>query len=162
MRTFRSECSFFVALMATALAMGAALAHLLELPNKIGLERDAYLVVQQIYRGWNLLALLLVVELVSMIVLAWQSRRQGPLFSYVVAAIVCLLAAQAVFWTFTYPANVATSSWTVLPADWESLRRQWEYSHAVGAVLQTVAMAALVLAALARRRGSEGNSLVEI
>jgi hypothetical protein len=35
-----------------------------------------------------------------------------------------------VFWAFTYPANVATNNWTVVPDTWASLRRQWEYSHA--------------------------------
>ena len=29
-------------------------AHLLELPNRIGLSREEYLTVQQIYRGWAL------------------------------------------------------------------------------------------------------------
>jgi hypothetical protein len=44
--------AFFIALMATALALGAALAHALELPNKIVLSRDDYFVVQKAYRGW--------------------------------------------------------------------------------------------------------------
>jgi hypothetical protein len=58
------------------------------------------------------------------------------------------VAAQLVFWTYTYPANAATDNWTVVAADWETLRRQWEYSHAVGAVLQLLAMSALIIAAL--------------
>jgi hypothetical protein len=44
----------FFSLLFAALALAPALAHLLELPNKIGLSRDNYLVVQQIYRGWAL------------------------------------------------------------------------------------------------------------
>jgi len=31
--------------------------------------------------------------------------------------------------------NVASNNWTVTPADFEAARRQWEYSHAVSAVL---------------------------
>jgi hypothetical protein len=42
----------FFSLLFAALALAPALAHLLELPNKIGLSRDNYPVVQQIYRGW--------------------------------------------------------------------------------------------------------------
>lgn len=49
----------FWSLLFAALALAPALAHLLELPNKIGLSRDDYLAVQQIYRGWALLGLLL-------------------------------------------------------------------------------------------------------
>ena len=48
---------YFLSLLFAALALGPALAHLLELPNKIGLPRDEYLVVQQIYRGWALLGI---------------------------------------------------------------------------------------------------------
>ena len=53
--------ALFFALMVTALALGPALAHLLELPNKIALPRDAYFTVQQIYAGWSLLGVVLLV-----------------------------------------------------------------------------------------------------
>lgn len=39
-----------LSLLFCALALAPALAHLLELPNKIGLSHDEYLVVQQIAR----------------------------------------------------------------------------------------------------------------
>ena len=54
--------------------------------------------------------------------------------------------------TLTYPANVATQNWTVSPADWMQLRRQWEYSHAANAGLIFVSLCCLALAALAPRR----------
>jgi hypothetical protein len=47
----------FVSLLFTALALGAAMAHLLELPKKIKLSAEDYLIVQQIYRGWALLGI---------------------------------------------------------------------------------------------------------
>ena len=50
-------------------------------------------------------------------------------------------------------ANQITSNWTELPVEgWESLRRQWEYSHAVGAVLYFIALTSLVLSFLSPRR----------
>lgn len=45
---------------------------------------------------------------------------------------------------------VATDNWTDIPANWEVLRRSWEYSHAVGAMFQVLAMSSLIIAALAR------------
>jgi hypothetical protein len=146
------DLAFFIALLATALALGAALAHALELPNKIHLPREQYFVVQQAYRGWSQLAYLLLVELVSMIAVAVMSRDEPRVFWFVVAAIVCLACAQALFWIFTYPANVATQNWTHAPANWEALRDRWEYSHAGGAGFQVLAMAALIVAVLARTR----------
>jgi hypothetical protein len=149
---------FFIALLSTAVALGGALAHLFELPNKVGLPRDEYFVVQQVYRGWDRLGYVLLVELVSMTAVAIMSRRERPVFWPALFAILFLLAAQAVFWTNTFPANVATRNWTVIPDDWEALRVQWEYSHAVGATCQLLAMSSLIIAVLARARLSERRS----
>jgi hypothetical protein len=68
-------------------------------------------------------------------------------------ALACALAAQGLYWAFTYPANVATENWTVVPDNWDRLRRQWEYSHAAGAAFQLVGFCLLTLAVLSRRRG---------
>jgi hypothetical protein len=146
------EVLFFVAMLSSAMALGGALAHLFELPNKIGLPRDEYFVVQQAYQGWNRLGFLLLVQLASIVGVAALSRRARRIFRPVVAAVFFLLAAQAVFWAFTFPTNVATENWTVAPDDWERLRRQWEYSHAVGALFQLLVTASLILAAIRRAR----------
>ena len=141
---------FFVALLASALAVGAALAHALELPNKIGLSRDDYFIVQKAYAGWDRLAFLLLVQLLSLVALAVLSWHRPEVLWLVVVALLCLLAAQAVFWIYTYPANVATQNWTTIPDNWEMLRRQWEYSHLAGALFQLIGLSALMIAALRR------------
>ncbi len=144
------DVALFVALLATALALGPAMAHVLELPNKIGLPRDEYFVVQKAYRGWSLLGWLLAIELLAMAVVAILGRNDARTMWPALAAIACVLGAQGGFWLFTYPANVATDNWTLRPDNWAALRRQWEYSHAAGAALQLAAMASLIVAALAR------------
>lgn len=143
---------FFVALLSTALALGGALAHLYELPNKIGLPQDRYFIVQDIYRGWWQLAYLLGIQFLSILAVIVLSRGQPRVFWAAIVALACLIAGQIVFWVYTYPANVATGNWTTQPDNWEALRRQWEYSHAVGAVFQFLVMSALIVAALARGR----------
>jgi len=140
--------ALFVALMATAMALGPALAHLFELPNKIGLPADAYFAVQQIYSGWSLFGALLAVQLLSIVAVIVAARTDRRLRSLAVLALACLAGAQALFWIFTYPANAATENWTVRPDDWRILRRQWELSHAAGALLQLAAMACLSIGAL--------------
>lgn len=140
----------FLSLVLTAVALGAGLAHLLALPNKIHLSREDYLVVQQIYRGWALLGIADIGALLSTFVLAVMSRRESRSFIWVVIALICMAGALVIFFTFTYPANQQTSNWTVLPANWEALRRQWEYSHAVGAGLYFVALISLILSLLTK------------
>ncbi len=146
----RVNVAFFVALLASALVLGPALAHLFELPNKIGLPHDEYFVVQKIYRGWSQLGWLLLVQVASLAAAAYLARMELRTLPLVLLGLVAVVAAQVVFWLFTYPANVATVNWTLTPDSWEKLRRQWEYSHAVGAGLQLLAFCLLVLAVLGR------------
>jgi ribose/xylose/arabinose/galactoside ABC-type transport system permease subunit len=135
-----------------ALALGPALAHLLELPNKINLSREDYLTVQQIYRGWALLGIVVAGALVSTLILTILARRERRPFIFSLLAFLCIVGTQVVFWTYTYPANQATNNWTMLPENWAALRRQWEYSHAAGAGLNLVAFSALVLSVLMQVR----------
>lgn len=140
----------FCALLFVALALGPALAHLLELPNKIGLSRSDYLVVQQVYRGWALLGIVVAGALLSTLMLAIMVRKHRTVFALTLAAFLCIVGVQVIFWAFTFPANQATENWTVLREDWSALRAQWEYSHAAGAVLNLAAFIALALSILHR------------
>jgi hypothetical protein len=139
-----------LSLLFASLALGPALAHLLELPNKIGLDRDDYLVVQQIYRGWALLGIVVFGALLSTLALVILVRRHARQFAWALGALACLVGTQVLFWTFTYPANRATNNWTTLPATWEALRAQWEYSHAASAALNLAALVALIACVLVR------------
>jgi len=129
----------FFSIVFCALALAPAGAHLLELFNKIHLSADEYLVVQRIYRGWALLGLVVTGAVISTLLLAWSLRGQRG-FTAAVVALLCIVATQIVFWSATFPVNAATHDWTLLPGNWERLRLRWEYSHAVGAMLNLAAL----------------------
>lgn len=141
----------FISFLFTVLELGIALAHALELPNKINLSREDYLTVQQIYRGWALLGIIEVTALLSTLVLTIKVRHGPWVFGLTLAALLCIAVALAVFFIFTYPANQQTANWTQLPVNWLELRRQWEYSHATRAGLLLIALISQILAVL---RGS--------
>jgi hypothetical protein len=151
----------FLAFLFVALALGAALAHLYALPNKIEMPQHAYLAAQQAYRGWALLGVVVVGEVLALAVLAFMVRARRLVFGLSFGAFLCTVGGQVLFWAYTYPANQATENWTRLPADWMALRAEWEYSHAAGAVLSLAAFLLLVLSVLVdepsaradRRRG---------
>jgi cbb3-type cytochrome oxidase subunit 1 len=124
----------FLAIVFTALALVPAGAHLFELPNKIGLAEEEYFVVQNIYRGWALFGIVLFGALAANLALALMVRRQRAPFWLALAAFLLVAATLVIFFTWTYPANQATSNWTVVPADWQELRTQWEYAHAANAL----------------------------
>ena len=138
----------FLSLLFVALALAPAMAHLLELPNKIGLSHDDYLTVQHIYNGWALLGFVVYGAIFSTLALTLLTRRRRGELGYALTAFLCLVGTQVVFWSFTFPANRATANWTVLPDNWIALRAQWEYSHAASAVLNLVALLAVILAVL--------------
>ena len=138
----------FIAIILTALALVPAGAHLLELVHKITLDRAQYLTVQQLYRGWAFLGAVLIAAMLANLVLTIRSRRQGRPMRLATIATLLLAANLTIFFIWTFLANQATGNWTVMPADWEALRDQWEYSHAVNALLTFLALSATLASSL--------------
>ena len=143
----------FLAVILTALALAPGGAHLFALPNKLELSQDAYFTAQSIYRGWALLGIIQIAALAADLGLAIGGRRQPGPCSLAAGAAVCLVLTLVVFFLWTYPANQATANWTAVPQNWAALRLQWEYSHAVGAVLTFAALCLVTLSALRWRPG---------
>jgi len=143
----------------TALALVPAGAHLFELPNKIGLPREAYLVAQGLYRGWALFGVVWFGALLANLALALALRRRGlrAACRAALGAGLLLALAFAVFFAWTWPANQATANWTLAPPGWEALRLRWEYSHAANAVILFLALCLSVLSALGTAERQEGT-----
>jgi hypothetical protein len=141
----------FCAIMLTALALVPAGAHFFELPNKIGLDQQAYFTVQAIYRGWALFGFVLIgallVNLALTLLLAFRRRAyQLPLLAFLLVG-----ATLAIFFVWTYPANQATSNWTLPTPNWTTLRMHWEYAHATNAVLTFIALCLLTWSAVMKQ-----------
>ncbi len=141
----------FIAMVLTALALVPVGAHLASLPNKIDLAQTDYFIAQNIYRGWALFGIAIVGAIIANLVLAMLLRRQRTPFVLVSVNLLCLVASLAVFFVFTYPTNQATDNWTAMPTNWESLRWQWEVSHAANAVITFIGFCALTGSLLVTR-----------
>ena len=140
----------------TALALVPVGAHVLELPNKIHLDQAQYVAVQQIYRGWALLGIVLIAALLADLLSAVLARSQRMPMLFAASAAVLLGVTLAVFFIWTFTVNQVTNNWTVAPDDWEALRATWEYSHATNAALTFLALCAAV-ASGSTRRGSRAQ-----
>lgn len=143
----------FFALLLAALALAPSLAHLLEMPNKMGMPKLDYFVAQQLYRGWAFLGIVVIAALSFSAWLCFLERKNRPAFVPAFLGTLCIAGTQGVFWAFTYPVNAATDQWQLMPSAWMALREQWEYSHAASAMLNLLALAFLVVAVL-RGRGA--------
>src|SRR3954470_4251276 len=96
----------FAAIFFCGLALVPAAAHAMELPNKIHLGREEYLVAQKLYRGWHFVAPVVILALASTALLFNQARTAGPAAeAAAIVACLCVAATQVVFWVFTFPVN---------------------------------------------------------
>ena len=153
-----------------SVAMALALAHALELPGKMRLDKQTYLAVQPIYypgftigggigEGGGIGATLILLLL---------TPSQSPAFPWTLIAFIALVAMHVAYWVLTHPLNkfwmrgqnLAGFSGGFLhfdPAkrqapdasaedDWKRIRNKWEYSHVVRAVLAGISLIFLVIA----------------
>ena len=116
----------------------------------MAMSEQQYYVVQDIYRGWWVVGLLLPAALIANVALAVAVRADLTARGLATAAAALILLNLVVFAIWTRPVNFITDDWTVRLADWEALRRQWEYSHAANAGITLIAFCASTLAALHR------------
>ena len=158
-----------VTVFLVAVAMSLSLAHALELPGKMRLERETYLAVQAIYYpGFTYGGLGEGLGMVATLILLLLTPADNPAFWWILAAFVALLAMHAVYWIVTHPVNkywlkdirLAGAGREFFALDpmnkgaatedgsngWRKLRDKWEYSHVLRAVLAAIALIALIVA----------------
>jgi hypothetical protein len=151
-----------------SVAMALALAHALELPGKLRLDRDSYCELQLIYYpGFTYGGFGEVLALFATLALLLVTR-DGAAFRWTLAGFVALLAMHAIYWTVTHPVNrfwlkdqdltgfgkgffgfdpLRRHRDEASPDQlWRRLRDRWEYSHVARAILSAIALIALLIA----------------
>jgi hypothetical protein len=147
-----------------AIAMGLSLAHALEYPGKLRLDRETYLATQAIYYpGFTCGGASEPAGILATVVLLIATPTATAAFWLTLAVLLLLGAAHAVFWLVTQPVNkfwlageklgragerffaVDKARGAEMP-DWTVLRDRWEFSHIARAVLQGAAFVLLVIA----------------
>jgi hypothetical protein len=139
--------------MLCALDMAMAFSHLLELPAKMRYDSRLWVTLQNsLYRPFGTVGA--VIEngaVLSSLGLALVVRRSPAAFPLTLAGAACQALALTVWLAFVRPVNKRVSGWAATesaPLEWTRLRRQWEYSHAVRAVLTMAGFGALVVSVL--------------
>jgi hypothetical protein len=144
----------FVALLLTAIALIPLGAHVFEMSAKMKLGRDAYFMAQGLYRGWAWFGAVFACALLACAArAALPGARRERLFAGFAAVMIA--ASLAIFFAYVYPANQITKDWTVVAANWKSLRQQWEWGHAASAGCMLLAFLALAWPAAAK--GEQGG-----
>ena len=92
--------------MLAAVTMALSLAHALELPGKLRLNKEQYLAVQAIYYpGFTLGGIAEFASVVVAVTLLILTPRNSPQFWLISAALAALVAVQVIFWTMNQPVN---------------------------------------------------------
>ncbi|MDL2402273.1 anthrone oxygenase family protein [Rhizobium mayense] len=156
-------------ILVVAVAMALALAHLLELPGKMRLSKEDYLIVQQIYYpGFTIGGVAEPLGTLLILLLLFLTPVNTIAFWLSAAAFAAMVLMHAVFWLLIQPVN---NFWlkdielkglgagffshdpfgghrteTAAKPDWTMLRDRWEWSHAARAALGLLAFILLVTA----------------
>lgn len=149
------KCLRFITLILSALVMGMAFCHALELPAKTQYSASQYIAIQNsLYVAFgppNIGAWIEVAAPLAAIALAILVRNRRPAFQLTLMAIaLMLLAFPVIFFVFTEPANrvIRAATPKSIPTNWEQLRNQWEYSHLARFFCHLAAFSALVFSVL--------------
>jgi len=131
------------AIALTALGLIPAGAQVFELPGKLALSPSDYVVVQSVHHAWVLFAFAMILASAAIGLHGYLVNRNAASFGWSMVALALVGVAQLVFWVVAYPANAATEGWSVLPADFEMLRRKWEFAFAAAGVFSFAGLLAL-------------------
>lgn len=143
----------FITLMFVSLSMAMAFCHLLQLPPRMSYDAWLWRSTQSMYQHFGP-PIGVIIESGAWILaaaLAFIVRHCPRALWWTLLGAACMVLAHVAWWSFVFPVNNEMVKWTIdtIPADWMRYRNQWEYTHAVRAVLQIVGLGALLISVLA-------------
>ncbi|MCU1255952.1 MAG: hypothetical protein JWM83_2251 [Candidatus Angelobacter sp.] len=95
-----------VTTLLVAVTMSMAVAHALEFPGKMRLDKQIYLAVQTIYYpGFTIGGFAEPLSMIATLLLLWMTPTRHPAFWLTLIAFIALVVTHAIFWTATQPAN---------------------------------------------------------
>jgi hypothetical protein len=156
----------FITIMLASLSLGLSMAHLLELPRRMQFDQQLWVrvtVFENVYRYFGSVgAAFEIGSVLAAIVLAFLVRKRGSTFYWTLGGAILLVLALVSWVIFVAPMNAEFATWLTnpVPPDWTRYRNQWEYAHAVNALLKMIGLSSLVISVLvetAERKVTHSN-----
>ena len=156
----------FITIMLASLSLGLSMAHLLELPRRMQFDQQLWVrvtVFENVYRYFGSVgAAFEIGSVLAAIVLAFLVRKHGSTFYWTLGGAILLVLALVSWVIFVSPMNAEFATWLTnpVPPDWTRYRNQWEYAHAVNALLKMIGLSSLVISVLvetAERKVTHSN-----
>jgi uncharacterized membrane protein len=130
------------------------MAHLLELPQRMQFEQQLWVrvtVFENVYKLFGSVgAAFEITAILTAIVLVFLVRKRGSSFYWTLGGVIFLVVAFVSWIIFVAPMNAEFAKWLTnpVPADWRRYRDQWEYAHAINALIKIIGLSLLVISVL--------------
>ena len=144
----------FITLMLAAFSLSLSMTHLLELPQRMRFDQQLWVkvtVVENVYKLFGTVgAAFEITAVLTAIMLAFLVRDRGSTFYWTLGGAILLVLAFVSWIVFVAPMNAEFAKWLTspIPADWTRYRDQWEYAHAVNAVIKIMGLSSLAISML--------------
>jgi uncharacterized membrane protein len=144
----------FITLMLASFSLSLSMTHLLELPQRMQFDQQLWVrvtVIENVYKLFGSVgAVFEVTAILTAIVLAFLVRKHGSTFYWTLGGAIFLVLAFVSWIVFVLPMNAEFAQWGTnpIPADWTRYRDQWEYAHAVNALIKIIGLSLLVISVL--------------
>lgn len=144
----------FITLMLTSLSLSLSMTHLLELPQRMQFDQQLWVrvtVFENVYRWFGSVgAAFEITAILTAIMLVFLVRKRGSTFYWTLGGAIFLILAFVSWIVFVAPMNAEFARWLTnpVPADWTRYRDQWEYAHAVNAVIKIIGLGLLMISVL--------------
>jgi hypothetical protein len=135
-----------LAIVLAGLALIRPMMDLVALPSVISLAQDDYAAVQYTNQSWDWLELVQLASFLSIVGLLFFERDHNRVIWPIRGAFIAQLLIIILYVVFTLPINITTFHWTFFPdSNWAWLRVQWEYAHALSAIIGGISFVLLLL-----------------
>jgi hypothetical protein len=135
-----------LAFVLAGLALIRPMMDLAALPSVISLPKDDYAVVQYANKSWAWFQFIHLASVLSIVGLLFFEREHNRVYWPIRSAFVAQLFIIVLYVAFTIPINITTFDWTFFPdSNWSWLRTQWEYAHALSAIIGAISFVLLLL-----------------
>lgn len=144
----------FITIMLTSFSLSLSMAHLMELPRRIQFDQELWVrvtVFENVYRYFGIVgAVFEISAILTAIVLVFLMPRKSSAFYWALGGAILLVVAFISWILFVAPMNAEFARWLTnpIPQDWTRYRDQWEYTHAINALIKIVGLSLIVVSAL--------------
>lgn len=144
----------FITLMLASFSLSLSMTHLLELPQRMQFDQQLWVkvtVFENVYKLFGSVGSVFeITAILTAIVLVFLIRKRGSTFYWTLGGAILLILAFGSWIMFVAPMNAEFAKWLTnpIPADWSRYRDQWEYAHAVNALIKIMGLSLLVISVL--------------